>query len=112
MTTTPKENPANPTIVTSIRPFGHAEGSALVNPNYRTNMSRSDCATVCCCFCGKRMSGQRIFAFLTNIGEFAVAEEWEGTSNDHLGLYPVGSDCAKLLKKHGVVLYDWECKRV
>ena len=93
-----------PSAVTTIMPFGHGEGS---NPNYEKNVAASPKAhgdtTACCCYCGKFTGTDKQFAFLANVGIFIDIKDDNGM--DDLGMYPVGSDCAKLLKKHGVKLY-------
>lgn len=111
---------SNPTLVLTIKPFGSRKGDPTVgHDKYEENLDKAKhngipCSqTDCCCYCGRKAIGGKTFAFLTNIGQFAVAEDYEDNpGNDHLGLYPVGSECAKLLKSHGVVIYDQDCKRV
>lgn len=84
------------------------------NPNYRTNQEAArhegfpvdECD--CCVLCGKKAVQSGMYVYLTGRGEYTKAGE--GEKNDDLGLYPVGSDCAKKLKKAGVTLYDHDFK--
>lgn len=98
----------------SVAPFGRPN---LGHPNYRANQEAARhkgqyvCETHCCCYCGKKALNGNIFAYLTNLGEFARMED-RPALNDDLGLYPVGSDCAKRLKKAGVTLYNAQNEKI
>jgi len=52
--------------------------------------------TECCAYCGKLCLNPRFFAFLTCGGAFEVYEDGH---DGILGFYPLGSDCARRLKK-------------
>ena len=103
-------------FISTIRPFGQALG----NPNYEANQAkatfsdqgrrRSADQTVCCAYCGRYCKNPTIFAFLANVSEFMDAKDDNGM--DDLGFFPVGSDCAKLLRKHDVPLYDFDNNRI
>lgn len=93
------------------------------HPNYEANQSaarhegRYVDSTHCCVLCGKKAIGGKTFVALTNVGEYTTKEEMaehdaivianKGCPDD-LGLYPVGSDCMKVLVKAGVTIYDWD----
>lgn len=64
----------------------------------------------CCVLCGKYLPNKKpAFVLLSN--ETKYVTEAELTDHD-LGTFPVGSDCAKKLKKAGVSIYqynsDWK----
>jgi len=90
----------------SLQPFGRG------NPNYhRTQEAQRHQGmyvdqTECCCVCGKKAFGKsRQFVYLTDLSQYITKEECQ----DHdLGMYPVGSDCAKKLNKAGVPTYKVE----
>jgi hypothetical protein len=85
--------------------FGGPNG----HPNYRRNqdaarhnghyLDTSDC----CVICGRKAIPSKFSVMLSNVGEYIT--EAEHNDSDDLGLYPVGSDCAKLLKKAGIPVY-------
>ena len=98
----------------SLRTFGYG------NPNYRKNVDKARHnghmldETSCCCVCGKKALNATVFAMLSNGGEYITTEEAtqfeqecaaRGACSDDLGFRPVGSDCAKKLKKAGITLY-------
>lgn len=73
--------------------------------------------TTCCVLCGRNAGQGGRFVYLTNLGEYTTVEEAaqndkvveeRGGCPDDLGLYPVGSDCAKKLKQAGVTIYNWQ----
>jgi len=108
------EKTATPSLVTTVKPFGGENG----HPKYEENMGKAmheglPVSQTDCCYCGKKAVGGKIFAYLTSMGVFAQADDFAHLADDHnLGLYPVGSDCAKLLKRHGVALYRWGGERI
>jgi len=89
-------------------PFGGPNG----HPNYSKNSEK--CVThkyvkgqavvvEPCCYCGKGISGTPKFTvFLTSDAEIVEADE---SLPDFLGHHPVGSDCARVLKKAGLPVY-------
>jgi len=88
-----------------LAPFGRESG----NPNYKQNQDRARHnghyldASNCCAVCGKKALGGDTFVMLSNVGEYITEAEYN--DSDDLGLYPVGSDCAKKLKKAGIPVY-------
>lgn len=52
--------------------------------------------TECCAFCGKLSLNPKYFGFISSSATFYTVEE--GESDDYIGFYPLGSDCAKRLK--------------
>lgn len=98
-----------------VNPFGHGEGS---HPKYRENMTKAmgttksglrfnADATLCCCYCGRYTGTGRLYVYLLSTSEFSESEHFKGDDGDNLCMYPVGSDCAKKLKAHGVPLYRY-----
>ena len=83
--------------------FGQPNGG---HPNYHRNSEDRD-GTLCCAYCGK-LGKNKTFVFLN----------WDGTpcspdtQGDVLGLYPIGSDCAKKAKAAGIKIYTWDMKEV
>jgi hypothetical protein len=59
------------------------------------------CETSCCAFCGRLALGAKFHGYFVFDGEFDEApEDPEVTlSEAHIGFYPLGSDCARRLKK-------------
>lgn len=75
--------------------FGGTNG----HPNYQLNLSKTQYAdtTTACCYCGKAVKGNT-YLHLSSLGEPLAP----GAEGDHdLGLYPIGSDCAKKAKSAG-----------
>lgn len=104
MTTTSNTSPAL---------FGRTGG----HPNYRANQERAKVGgnnvgpEECCAYCGRATGLGKNFLYLTTLGQVSEAPaDPETQSYDDLGLYPVGSDCAKLFKKAGVKLYSFDGK--
>lgn len=58
----------------------------------------------CCVLCGRKALGNKRFVMLTNIGEYTFKEE--PSECDDLGLYPIGSECLKVVTAAGVPVYD------
>lgn len=56
----------------------------------------------CCVLCGKKAFGAPEYVLLSDTSRYVTKEEL--TDND-LGMFPVGSDCAKKLKKAGIPVY-------
>lgn len=97
--------------------FGQAGG----HPNYKANQSkavdkrfRSPLGVESCCmYCGKACYEGGTFIYLTALAEVVAEMPKDGEiANDDLGLYAVGSDCAKLFRKAGVKIYNWNCEEV
>lgn len=87
---------------------------AAFSGSYQKNVATAVDDTCCCILCGKNAGKGGLFVYLTSGGEYSTMEEAaeyekviEGLGGclDDLGLYPVGSDCAKKLKLAGVKLY-------
>jgi hypothetical protein len=85
------------------------------HPSYRANQSKAmgrtgdgfrfyADATLCCAYCGRYTGNGTLYVFLTCLGEFSESE-YHTDAMDFLGMYPVGSDCAKKLKAAGVPIY-------
>ena len=80
---------------------------------YRANIEKIESAgygkrgygcsqTECCAYCGKLTLNPKFFAFLTCGSEFDLYEKAtddQGAYNGILGFYPLGSDCARRLKR-------------
>lgn len=91
------------------QPFGGVNG----HPNYRTNQDRTGRdPSECCVVCGKRATGN-LYVYLSNVSEYITEAEYvaqedacnaRGACSDDLGMYPVGSDCAKKLRAAGIPL--------
>lgn len=75
---------------------------------YRRNVERAEAIpfgkngygasdTECCAYCGKYSHSPKFHAFLDCMNEFVESAEVEG--GEYLGFYPLGSDCARRLKK-------------
>lgn len=89
------------------RPFGvGSNGHTKYEENLKKYVPYGD-TTIACCYCGRHARSGTTFAFLSNMSEFIRQEEG---GDDFLGMYPVGSDCAKILKDAGVTLYDQDGK--
>lgn len=91
--------------------FGQTGG----HPNYRANSEklhkgRNIGIEECCVYCGKHSGSTKTFVFLSN--DSRVITKQEGNGIDDLSLYPVGSDCAKLARKAGHTLYNWDGETV
>lgn len=86
----------------SLKPFGG-------NPAYKANMSKAMhkglpvCQTSCCVLCGKKALSQKLFVLLSTDNVYVTQAE---LSDDDLGEYPVGSDCAKTLKAAGIPVFS------
>lgn len=91
--------------------FGREGG----HPNYKANVEKpvkgiNVDATCRCVYCGKFVKSEKFFVFLSNDAQVITKEQGNGI--DDLGLYPVGSDCAKLAKNAGHKLYDGSCNEI
>jgi hypothetical protein len=81
-----------------LAPFGRG------NINYHRNLEstgRKDPGadqTTCCVVCGRKTNNNRRYVCLTDGGEYIAKEN---LTDDDLGFYPVGSDCAKKLQAGG-----------
>lgn len=75
---------------------------------YRRNVERAEAIqpgkkgygasdTECCAYCGKYTHAPKFHAFLDCMNEFVSSAEVD--SGEYLGFYPLGSDCARRLKK-------------
>jgi len=93
-------------VTEDLRPFG---GGGKGHPDYEKNLDRVPYhdMTIACCHCGKHTKKPKFFACLADVAEYIRVEDYDDMRCD-LGFYPVGSDCAKVLKKHGIPLYDFE----
>ncbi len=92
--------------MSTMQPFGRENGG---HPNYKRNLNATvDREPSCACaYCGRYTGQGTLFVFLTNVGDFDRYED-HPDNMDHLGLYPVGAGCARLLKMDGISIYDWE----
>lgn len=93
--------------VFGIMPGGHQKyrenqdkAMGVTKDGYRFNADQ----TCCCAYCGRYTGSGTLFVFLTCYAEMTESELFED-DNDALGMYPVGSDCAKKLKATGVPIY-------
>ncbi len=88
-----------------LAPFGRENG----HPNYKKNSNAARHngfpldTSHCCVVCGKKAVDTLTYVMLSNVGEYITEAEYN--DSDDLGLYPVGSDCAKKLKSAGIPLY-------
>jgi len=84
------------------KPFGGAGG----HPSYQTNLERvgriglgrkgyGAGQTECCAFCGKLAIGASFRAFTLTGASFDARSE----DPDAVGFYPLGSDCARRLRR-------------
>jgi hypothetical protein len=92
------------------------------HPNYRANQDKATVKmdghrypadmTQCCCYCGKTVKNGHgeTFLYLSSTNEVITADQ--DPEGYGLGLYPIGSDCARLARKAGATLYNWGCKEV
>lgn len=86
----------------------HAFGG---HPNYRVNQKKAGRdPSDCCALCGKACLKTAAYVMLSNVGEYITAEE--NNNSDDLGLYPVGSNCMRLLKQAGIPVYNTAFERV
>jgi hypothetical protein len=77
-----------------VRPRKPGAGRTAATPATKRTWRR--CQTECCAYCGKLAISGTHFGIFTDGGEWTTAEEMK----DHdLGYYPLGSDCARRLKK-------------
>lgn len=106
--------PANLTAFTGHPSYRKNQEAARHNGHYVDESG-------CCVLCGKKAIGGGLFVLLTNVGEYTTKEEMaehekvvaaRGGCPDDLGLYPVGGDCARKLKKAGVTIYNGEIEPV
>lgn len=100
----------------NITPYGGPQG----HPNYEANLKKfgtrhptegrylDECAETCC-YCGKYVKNPKTFALLEDVALFVTKEQ---LGDFDLGQRPVGSECAKVLKKAGVKLYNWDFEEV
>lgn len=78
------------------------------NPAYQANQNKAQhrglpvCQTQCCVLCGKKALSGKLYVLLSSGGEYVTREE---LTEDDLGAYPVGLDCAKTLKDAGVPVF-------
>lgn len=104
--------------MTKFSVFGGEGG----HPNYRANQDKATVkvegrgrhpadVTQCCCYCGKTVKNGHGETFLLLSGGGDVITQAEYRDGD-LGLYPIGSDCAKLARKAGATIYNWEGEEV
>lgn len=100
------------TVVQTPKAFGHADGG---NPNYEKNLGRAKSdQTDCCSFCGKAAGFPVKFWGYHEYGsDYDVAPEAPNETGEkgHIGFYPLGSDCARKLKKT-VPVYGPNFKRL
>lgn len=89
----------------TVQPFGRRDGG---HPAYEANLSSGE-PSECCCYCGRHTGNGKTFAYLLDVGDFAKYEDFAHLSDDcNLGFYPVGSECAKVLKAAGVAVYTFD----
>lgn len=80
-----------------------------MNPNYDKNANnardkegrRLDRST-CCCVCGKATGDNNLFLYLDGGGDVIEPRD---SHNDDLAFYPIGTDCAKKVKKLGTKIH-------
>ena len=79
-------------------------------PTYQERLRRchGDLGEEACCVCGKPTKGKATYATVLDGGSrFATATEEVDTSDPgYMGGYPVGTTCAKRLKKAGLAVED------
>ena len=89
------------TCPAGLRPFGGVNG----HPGYQANQERAKHKgfpldpSHCCVICGKAAVASAFAVRLADTGEYVTEAEMRETD---LGFYPVGSDCAKKLRKAGI----------
>jgi hypothetical protein len=103
------------------RAFGDPDAG---HPKYRENVNRPYldrtlgfatyvCETECCSFCGKPVRSPRFYGYHYYGSTYhqTPTENGEEEPIDAVGFYPIGSDCAKRLRKL-VPVYDASFKRL
>ena len=99
-------------MTTTFTIFGRHGG----HPNYEANTNKVYNGhyvdpSACCVYCGTYTPSAKTFVYLTGWGDI-IENPGDASSNDDLGFYPVGSDCAKRAFEAGLPVYDAENQRV
>lgn len=91
-----------PSFIIFGREGGHPRYDANSDKPYKGQyVDRS----VCCVYCGRYAPSATKFVYLTGWGDI-IENPGDKATNDDLGFYPVGSDCAKLAHQAGVPVYE------
>jgi len=80
------------TTTTRPRPFGGSHAG------YEKNLARGGSEDQCCMLCGKLTPNPKFWGYSIDGGEFDL-EDPRGGYKGHVMFYPLGSECARKIKR-------------